>query len=250
MSNPDTNQWLLECYERPIELCRKLTSYFKGATAGQIYDHLTFHGLYSYPTKPAKQVVSELQRLQAWDIVQKEIKLLRKEWQGPQIPTFILPAHSTKSGLAFNDKLFIFLPPECSESEIKAVVTHEYHHVCRLSRFFQKESDYTLLDAIILEGLAEHAVRERLGSQLVASWTNWYTASQLEEFWETLFFPNRQLPKSSWVHEHLVNGTAGNPRMAGYAVGYFLVGRYMKSSGLTTAGLLGVPAEQMVKKLS
>ncbi|EGQ27210.1 Zn-dependent protease [Sporosarcina newyorkensis 2681] len=245
----DTNQWLLESYERPIELCRKLAGYFKGATAGQIYDHLTYHGLYSYPTKPAKQVVSELQQLQAREIVQKEITLLRQEWQGPHIPTFILPAHSNKSGLAFKDKLFIFLPADCSEYEIKAIVTHEFHHVCRLSRFYQKESDYTLLDSIVMEGLAEHAVRERLGSQLVAGWTNWYTASQLEEFWEKLFVPNRQLPKSSLAHEHLLSGTAGNPSMCGYAVGYFLVGKYMKSSGLKTAGLLGVPAEHIAKKL-
>ncbi|WP_194841564.1 DUF2268 domain-containing protein [Sporosarcina obsidiansis] len=245
-----TDQWLLECYERPIELCKKLTSYFKDASAGQIYQHLTSHGLYSYPTLSTVQIVSEFRRIDVWKMVQKEIQLLQKEWHGPKIPIFILPAQSTKSGLAFHDKLFIFITADCTASEIKAVVTHEYHHVCRLSRIRKNESDYTLLDVIIMEGLAEHAVRERLGHELVAEWTKWYTPSQLDEFWKTLFYPNRQLPKSAHTHGHLVYGTAGNPRLGGYAVGYHLIHRYMKASGLATAGLLGISAEQIMKEMS
>src|SRR5699024_2978860 len=107
-----------------------------------------------------------------------------KKWNGPNIPIFILPSDqhnrklqrelSGKSGLTFQDKLFLFISEDTSESELKSLFTHEYNHVCRLSQY-PKEEDYTLLDTIILEGLAENAVRERFGDQATANWTRHYS---------------------------------------------------------------------------
>ena len=59
--------------------------------------------------------------------------------------------------------------------------THEYNHVCRLSKFQKSEEDYVLLDSIILEGLAENAVRERLGEEFLATWTSYYSNEELKK---------------------------------------------------------------------
>ncbi|MDI5790224.1 DUF2268 domain-containing putative Zn-dependent protease [Bacillus licheniformis] len=63
----------------------------------------------------------------------------------------------SKSGLAFSDKLFCFIG-RSSRSSISAIMTHEYNHVCRLENMPKEEKKMTLLDTIILEGLAEYAV--------------------------------------------------------------------------------------------
>ncbi|WP_369010262.1 DUF2268 domain-containing putative Zn-dependent protease [Oceanobacillus alkalisoli] len=54
------------------------------------------------------------------------------------MPIFIFPSDRSnteingKSGLSFHDKLFLFISGETSLTEIKALLTHEYYHVCRL----------------------------------------------------------------------------------------------------------------------
>ncbi|GAA3329650.1 hypothetical protein GCM10020331_078760 [Ectobacillus funiculus] len=46
-----------------------------------------------------------------------------------------------------------------------------------------KEEDYTLLDTMILEGLAEAAVAERYSKAYHAPWTRYYTKQEAVQFW-------------------------------------------------------------------
>lgn len=177
-----TDKWLLDYYDDPVKLCGKLKSQFDdGITAAEIHQHLTMHGMFSEPIRNGHELIKGLQERQVWHIIKQEVKSLQKEWDGPDIPIFIFPAdpnnqkliqqQNGKSGLTFPDKLFIFVSTFNTETEIRALFTHEYNHICRLSKYSKKEADYTLLDTIILEGLAENAVRERFGDQCTAKWT-------------------------------------------------------------------------------
>lgn len=95
-----------------------------------------------------------------------------KSWlKGPDVPIFILLSDSYnrtvqeeyngKAGLSMRHVIFLFVCGRNSVEELKALLTHEYHHICRLHQIETKETEYTLLDTMIMEGLAEQAVYER-----------------------------------------------------------------------------------------
>lgn len=250
-----TNEWLRDHYDKPLELCEKLRTYFRDAPASSILDHFRSHGMYGEPEDDGKELLDRLEKKRFWEIIREEEKALRTIWQGPDAPVFIFPSDSGnrrmslesngKSGLAFRDKLFLFVSPRCTVTDLKALLTHEYHHVCRLSAVEKKEKDYTLLDAVILEGLAENAVRERHGEEATASWTAYYTESQLEKIWSKLVLPHQNLPKGHPRHQRILYGRGLHPKMAGYCAGYYKVRSFMKESRQSTIDLLGVSAEEI-----
>ncbi|MCP8615734.1 DUF2268 domain-containing protein [Salirhabdus salicampi] len=258
MSVINTDEMLLQSFDDPIDICEKLEDYFDGKTAHDIYQYLKLHGMY-IPYRNGIETVKALQKKQVWQIVSDEEKKLRKIWRGPNIPIFIFLADGNnrkirkefngKSGIAFKDKLFLFLSKTNTETEIKALLTHEYHHVCRVSAYAKKEKDYVLLDSIIMEGLAEQAVYERYGKKYMASWTTYYTENELSEMWRKLVRPNCQLPTLHPKHNTLLYGLQFYPNMLGYCVGYYLVKKYQEERKLTSKQLLTINADEFAKKL-
>ncbi|MCC3355601.1 DUF2268 domain-containing protein [Bacillus sp. REN16] len=193
-----------------------------------------------------------------WEKVEKEYTDLLKQWSGPQVPIFIFPADATnskikrefngKSGLAFNDKLFLFFSPHNTHAEIKAVLTHEYNHVCRLKKYNKKEAAFTLLDTVILEGLAENAVREHCGSASLAGWTKYYSNEELKKIVEQFIIPNRNIKRAERKYTDLLYGKGFYPKMAGYCAGYYLVQNYLESNKQQTKAILGVDSVEFVKE--
>jgi len=165
MSVISTDQWLLASWNDPLEMCESLTDYFPEATAADIYQHLVMHGMYQLPLPGEEKMIEKLVAGNVWKTAKEEEKKLRRLWDGPDIPIFIFPADqhnrelkenfNGKSGVAFQDQLFLFISPNNEAEEIKALLTHEYNHVCRLAKFKKAAKDYRLLDTIILEGLEE-----------------------------------------------------------------------------------------------
>ncbi|HEX6593829.1 MAG TPA: DUF2268 domain-containing protein [Bacillota bacterium] len=257
MSVIATNDWLRTSYHQPIEICRKLTKYFSGVSVTDIQQHLITHGMYHRPYEKSDWLVKNLEEKNVWTVIQQEEKLLRNKWKGPDIPIFILPAdpfnrqlkreHNGKSGLAFRDKLFLFLSAGHDEQEIRALFTHEYNHVCRLANDEKDEADYTLIDTIILEGLAEYAVYKRFGKSYTAPWTSYYSTNQLERKWKKIILPNRQLPQSHPKHQTILYGLHLYPRMLGYCIGYYLVNQYMLSTDLPFVDVLKLPSQQIAQ---
>ncbi|AXI08883.1 Zn-dependent protease [Oceanobacillus zhaokaii] len=256
MSVIRTDKWLLDAYDNPVEMCERLTPYFEDASAYEIYQYLTVNGMYR-PIKNGLEQVEDLQNNGVWKMVEKERRLLQKSWGGPDIPVFIFPSESTnrilfrnfnrKSGLAFCDKIFLFISPENKQEEIQALFTHEYNHVCRLMQYEKEEKDYVLLDTIILEGLAEHAVYEKYGENYVARWTSNYSEDVLEKMWQTHVFPNRNLSKTDRKHEKLLYGLANFPTMLGYCVGYYLINNYSKNTNLKSKDLLAIDSRMLAQ---
>lgn len=253
MSVIRTDEWLLNSYKKPLEICEKITEYFDGVSAAEIYDYLTLHGMYRQPVKNGKALLTSLQKKKVWKVIEQEERELQIKWQGPEVPIFILPSNinerrstqksNEKAGLAFKDKLFLFISENNTEEEIKALLTHEYHHVCRLEKYKKNEENFRLLDTIIMEGLAEHAVRERLGEELVSAWTSYYSTKDLEKIWRHVILPNIDVPKSHRKHNSLLYGLRIYPKMAGYCTGYYLVRNYLDNNGLTTDELMELPSE-------
>ncbi|WP_100012565.1 DUF2268 domain-containing protein [Lentibacillus sediminis] len=249
-----TDKWITE-EQQPSSLAKKLESCFDGESAKDIFVFLQKHGMARLPFSDGEKLVEKLQEIKAWHLVQREKRELRQVWSGPEVPIFILPADTGnrrmmrefhgKSGVAFPDKLFLFLSENNTAGEIRALFTHEYNHVCRLSRMQQEDSGFSLLDRAVLEGMAEHAVRERFGDKFTAKWTSYYTEKQLERFWLKLMLPNRDLSPVERGYEKILYGLGMLPDMAGYAVGYFLVGNYMEKNQVAAADLLTVKTEEI-----
>ena len=151
------------------------------------------HGMFRH-LKDGVRTSKRLKEKGCYSHIQKEEAYLKEKWNGPDVPIVVLPVDErnrkirqefgSKSGLAFRDKMFLFLSSDSSNSAVSALMTHEYNHVCRLEHVTKDEKDETFLDTIMMEGLAEYAVYERFGSSLTAEWTSYYTPEQLDFLFE------------------------------------------------------------------
>ncbi|TMN23383.1 DUF2268 domain-containing putative Zn-dependent protease [Lentibacillus cibarius] len=253
-----TDKWLLDYCENPVKLCQKLKAQFHDdVRPSEIHQHLSAHGMYRHPPKLGDEWIDQLRDLGIWRLVRKEEQELKKLWNGPDVPIFIFPSdpynrklwqdQNGKSGLAFPDKLFLFISEENAENEIRALFTHEYNHICRLNSYKKNINDYQLLDTVVLEGVAENAVRERLGNAYTADWTAYYTDVDLEKLWRQFVYPNKSSPISSRIHQEILYGHGFCPKMTGYCVGYYIVRKYMDATNATTADLLTIEPETMIE---
>ncbi len=66
--------------------------------------------------------------------------------------------------------MFLFLTPLEDEKELEALIIHEYHHVCRMNKITKPIQEYTLLDSMVMEGLAEYTVENYCGKNYNAKW--------------------------------------------------------------------------------
>ncbi|WP_047981117.1 DUF2268 domain-containing protein [Ornithinibacillus contaminans] len=248
-----TDQWLLSDYKNPIQLCERLAGYFQ-ASAEEVYDYLYLHGMY-FPTDKGEKSLNTLLQKNPWKVVEAEYEILSELWGGPDIPIFLFPIDESvyrvqgegKSGLAFHDKLFLFLSDAIPTSSLRALLTHEYNHVCRLIQYPKLEDEYILLDTIILEGMAEYAVLERFGTSYQANWLSFYTEMEVQEIWRDVVYPNKDVRKTAIKHQEVLFGTDAYPTMAGYCVGYYLVKKCVDANHLTSRDLLKLPTKTIVE---
>lgn len=251
-----TNEWLEELDGDLIGICKKLRDYFPDASVPDIHQHLLTFGMYNL-SKDGSALSKKLFENGAWSIVQQEYEQLRQLWKGPDVPIFIFPSDpnnklltdefSGKAGLSFQDKLFLFISPNNTEVEIKALLTHEYNHVCRLAKYSKREVDYILLDTVILEGLAEMAVFERFGKEYNSKFLSLYSNEELEKLWrEIVFFEKEQL-KGTAIHYEVLYGMGSYPKMVGYCVGFYLVWNFLKDKTLHSDEILAIPSHKIAQ---
>lgn len=242
-----TNEWLDQEFDRPLSIMKKLQSPFTDAKPEQLYRHLQKHGMYK-PNEKSKKIYNLLMEQEVWKKTEQLFTTYQELWNGPDIPIYIFPlstaprATETKSGLAFKHSLFLFLNNRISEKEIEAVLIHEYHHVCRLHRLKNKKN--TLLDTMIMEGLAERTVEKYLGSEFLANWTKIYRDSEFKRLWTRYLEGNLMIKRSDPLHDRIMQGRFGYPPMLGYWSGYQLV----KNAGLfSVKKSFSLPPEEIIK---
>jgi uncharacterized protein YjaZ len=237
-------------------LCMHLKPYFEDAQLDEIQNHLHQYGLFiPHPTDKAR--INHMVENDLWSLAEKELDNLKKEWEGPDIPVFILPSNSQnemlrlefngKSGLSYQDKVFLFVSDQTTREELKALLTHEYNHVCRLQYLNQPEDEIALMDSIVLEGLAEKAVLDYVGYNYVSNWATMYTYNFALWGWRTWIKPNITIKKVEDRHHHLLYGGGLIPKWLGYYAGYQVVMSYAKHNNAEMNELLRTPAKKIIE---
>ncbi|WP_338652065.1 DUF2268 domain-containing putative Zn-dependent protease [Lysinibacillus sp. Y5S-8] len=208
-------------------LCDHLVELFQDGLSEEIHYSLQQQGLFlPYETVDVEQ----LKQHNVWDCVQQEFIYLQKKWNGPTIPIYIFPitqqqTMTNKNGVAYPQALFLFIG-EVETQELQALFAHEYNHVCRLHNLKKSLDEMTLLDALILEGLAESAVKDLYGEKWLAPWLKKYSATELLVLWKSHFLQNLQV---EGVEKHLPFLYGGElPPWIGYCIGYKIVQSYSK----------------------
>ncbi|MDX8045222.1 DUF2268 domain-containing putative Zn-dependent protease [Gracilibacillus sp. S3-1-1] len=239
-------------------ICEPLTDYFHFTPKEVIQEHLWQHGLFS-----PKISDSDAEKWLKQDYLTKVRVLYHKcrtTWNGPETEIFILPSNeeikelkewfNSNAGLSFPDKLFIFLNKQASNREIAALFLHEYSHVCRLNLFPKDEVEYNLLDAIILEGIAEWIVRKKVGKEYGNKRIKELSDNSLQALWKKWAAPHLGITRDHPKHDMIMYGGRRPPKNTGYIIGYNIVKRYMKEQQCSIRTLLGTPNERIVETCS
>jgi uncharacterized protein YjaZ len=226
-----TDEWLSRNFREPAKICRLFMDSFSENNSQRIYQYLKLHGMYT-PSTTAQKILDELNESDVWKQTEQILNKYKNLWNGPDIPVYIFPLNvhrgfrknrENKSGLAFIDKLFLFLSSDCSDQELEALFVHEYHHVCRLGSQKQNDENSTLLDSMIMEGLAEQAVLNHVGKEFLANWTKLYSDQEMGRLWQKYVKKNVDIPRSHQLHDKILLGKAPYPEMLGYCIGFRLV---------------------------
>ncbi|WP_342598883.1 DUF2268 domain-containing putative Zn-dependent protease [Psychrobacillus sp. FSL H8-0483] len=251
-----TQNWLYQF----VELCEKQSG--KGASLIQrevisdpimkLFPHINSqacqyellrHGLFD-PNEwlTLKDKVKEMETQNVWQVVKEEYKMLRRLWDGPKVPIYIFPIKKVsskfgeqipnKNGVAYRKALFLFLSTELAREEIKALLAHEYNHVCRLSYLDLSPEKISLKDSLIIEGLGEYAVKDLYGEKWLGPWSNLYSLRDAIELWKEHFIPSLDV-KGVKNHHHFLFGKDRSPlpKWIGYYIGYQIVNTFQKNRG-------------------
>lgn len=212
-------------------MMKKLLPYFRRYNEDSLYKYLQSHGL-ARLTKASQEDMNQLIEQNIWKSLSSEFNELRNELNGPDIPIIILPCRSTRGifqkvsyqrgGIAYKNCICLFLSPLEGILQHKAVLLHEYHHIVRLTKI-HKNKKVTLLDAMILEGLAENAVLEKYGEEVQAPWTTLYSSSQCEYYYDKYLKDKLKITNSDDDFSKYLYGGNGIPKLLGYGVGYDIV---------------------------
>ncbi|WP_228460305.1 DUF2268 domain-containing protein [Cytobacillus dafuensis] len=255
-----TDKWLEEDFNNPIKICERLLKVFseEEGKSVEIYNYLKKFGMYK-PNRRSYECFEALKRRDYWGKAEKIFRKYEKKWKGPNIPIYIFPivgktsifsqTYNTKSGVAFQDKMFLFISPFDDDKELEALFVHEYHHVCRLHHKKKNSEAFTLLDSIILEGLAEHAVEECCGQKYKAKWCNYYSRKDILYFWGRYLKPKLMIKQNSQLHDEILFGKKNYPKMLGYSTGYEIVSMYKEETNFSLKDSFLLPSERFLTGL-
>lgn len=271
-----TNIWLDTHFDDPLEICSKVLEWKdhsnqierhsileKNARAEGLrqqrgfYHYLQNFGMYR-PTRLSKESYEELKKKQVWSMVEQLFEQYKHKWLGRDVSIFIFPfaenqglfgrsSYKNKSGLSFHDKLFLFLTPKLTVKEIEALFVHEYHHVCRMNSIDKRMEEYNLLDSIILEGLAEVAVERECGSSYLAPWCKRYSEKQLTGLWKKYVADHLTVKKLELLHDQILFGERGFPKMLGYAAGYLLAKNYYDDRSFSIGDTFTIKSDKFLE---
>ncbi|EIT86780.1 putative zinc dependent protease [Fictibacillus macauensis ZFHKF-1] len=226
------------------------------------FETMSFFGLFHY-TKELSVLEKQVALIKALDLerlITEELKALARQYptkRDVQFDLFLLDeqdafVRSKLGGVsAFTDWngiiSFVVFPAENVRHTLKSVITHEYHHLWRMSAVGGAEEEETLLDRLILEGLAEHFVKNRLGEHNLGPYKEALTKSEALSLWESTF--KHSLDCSGAATDPFMFGSKekGLPFWGGYAIGFYLIERYMeKNSSLSIEELTLLPSAAFV----
>lgn len=143
---------------------------------------------------------------------------------------FIFPYLPTKKDTVFNGVMgvaryscvfHIFLSPDLwSPNALTNTVAHELNHTIFYYHHFNHFNNYTLLDEIIIEGLAEN-FKEQIGDKTPAPWA--IALSRKKAFNALASVDQLLSSRDSRLHQNVLFGNKKYARWTGYSIGYWLI---------------------------
>ena len=235
-----------------------LLPYFNGANTMEIQQHLYQFGLF-IPHKNEKDKIVRWLKKDFKSHVQKIYQYLQSKWDGPSPSIFILPSNEENrelsilfngsSGLSYPDKLFLFLPVDATTKQLAALFIHEYSHVCRLHHLYKENQEMTILDAIILEGIAEVIVRKKLGKDAGNQYIRKLDNDVFERYWNRWIKGKEATKRHDHLHDKIMSGSHSIPKNLGYLLGYHLVNQYAEENSISMKKLLYLENEIFLSSL-
>lgn len=227
------------------------------------FEMMMFFGMFNLNNDigSLEEQLTNMKSLDYENFIQEELELLHKQYPSNrpvQFELFILDKNDdfVKSKLngvsAFTDwngkMCFAILPEENVRSTIKSVVTHEYHHHWRISALSLKEDGETLLDRMVLEGLAEHFVKERLGEKYLGPYKDALSETQAKTIWESTY-KNHIDDKGTLTDLYMFGSKdKGLPFWGGYSLGFYLIKWFLdKDKNISIKDLTILPSDQFIK---
>lgn len=253
-----TDEWLDKEFSNPVAICERFLKEFDESESKPIYEYLSSFGMY-HPNRASFQTYEILKKKKTWETINKIYEKYKKKWNGPQVNIYIFPitqSYTTffrkrktkKSGVSFPDRMFLFIGDYEDERELEALFVHEYHHVCRMKKQNRNPLEFTLLDSIILEGLAELEVEKNCGKEYLADWCHFYSKEDIEMYMKKYIMSNLKLKKTEKQHDQLLFGFGAYPKLLGYACGYYLVRNSYKENYFSTKTSFTIPGKYYITK--
>lgn len=226
------------------------------------FETMAFFGIFNIENKieTLEYQLHSMHSLAYEQFIQDELSLLQTEFsfsKALEFELFILDDqdHFVREKLggisAYTDwnggLFFAVLPDTRVRDTLKSVITHEYHHHWRIHALAMTEKNQTLLDRLILEGLAEHFVKIRLGDSYLGPYKDALTEKQARVLWESTFKLNLNKTGEK-TDSYMFGSTEENiPFWAGYAIGYYLVQWYLeKNQGSTIGDMTALPSNNFL----
>ncbi|WP_085507461.1 DUF2268 domain-containing protein [Thalassobacillus devorans] len=238
-------------------VCRPVTE--AGLSARELQSILLKHGLFEpREWRHVEKASQQMERKGIWDLVRGEYQRLRRKWQGPKTTIYIFPVAQchlparrrviVKSGLSFQRCLFLFLTADVPDIGIKALLAHEYNHICRLARMGFKTDELPLKEVLVMEGLAEYAVKSLYGEEQMSQWVKHHRGEDVRQVWKREFVPALELSGQENHQPYLYGERRGRlPEWIGYQIGYEIIDSYQHNHGEDNMQeLLKKPANQLI----
>lgn len=222
-----------------------------------LHQYLLQMGLF-LPDQSVDLEYEKWQETLPWTIIQEQFHKLQRKWNGPDVKIYILPLNQQnlflkkelggKTGLSLNKGILLFVDSETTKKDLLALITHEYHHICRLQAIQQSEDSIPFLESMIMEGLAEWAVKEELGEEACAAWTTRYDHLSTYHWFERWIRPNLFVKgRKNYLHYLYGNQETGIPLWLGYYVGFQLIKTATRDQD-DTKRMLEKPAEIFLER--
>ncbi|MFC0472311.1 DUF2268 domain-containing protein [Halalkalibacter kiskunsagensis] len=238
-------------------ITRPLCEVFSTKDEAGLHQYLLQMGLFR-PGQSIELVYDRWKETSPWAIVQQQFQKLKEKWNGPDIKIYTLPMNDDntflsdelggKTGLSLPHAIILFIKANVTKEDLLALITHEYHHVCRLQTIKQPEDSMKLLESLVMEGLAEFAVKEEVGPHACAAWTYRYDHVWNDVWFERWIRPNLQLKGRKNHHPFLYGSKEGGiPLWLGYYTGYKIVNTATTQRD-TTSNLLGLSADLIFER--
>lgn len=199
---------------------------------------MLFFGMFNINSnvKDLEKQLHKLKKLQFETYIETELRRLQEKYPSKhpiQFGLFLLEekddfVRDRLGGVSafadYNGNLcFIVYPDEKVRSILKSTIAHEYHHHFRINNLGLTEENETLLDRLVLEGLAEHFVRIELGESYLGPMMRALSEEEARMLWHTKYVDHLRDKGDATDSFMFGDHEQGMPLWAGYSIGYYLV---------------------------